>query len=146
MEDLIREHIDRHPGLRSQVDLLKTIPGVGDTTATLFLAEVGSLLPQLTHAKQLVAYCGLNVRHKQSGSSVNGKSRLSKCGNKRLRAALYMPAMTAMRTNTAIKAMAARLEERGKSKMVQLGAAMRKLLHQMFGILKHQRSFDPAFA
>lgn len=146
LEELIHDHINRHPGLKSQVGLLKSIPGVGDVTAALFLGEVGALLPSLTHAKQLVSYCGMNVRHKQSGSSVNGKSRISKCGNRRLRSALYMPALTALRMNDAVRALAARLEERGKSRMVQIGAAMRKLLHQMFGVLKHQREFDPAIA
>lgn len=146
LDELIRDHIDRHPGLKSQVDLLKSIPGVGDTTATLFIAEVGSLLSSFSHAKQLVSYAGMSVEHRQSGTSVNGRPRISKRGNKRLRSGLYMPALTALRLNDSVKELAARLAEKGKSRMVQIGAAMRKLLHQMFGVLKHQKPFDPSFA
>lgn len=146
LDELIRDHIDRHPGLKSQVGLLKSIPGVGPITAALFLAEVGALLPGFSHPKQLVAYCGMNVRQRQSGSSVHGRPRLSKAGNRRLRAALYMPAMAAIRFNDPIKALAERLQEKGKTRMVQIGAAMRKLLHQMFGVIKNQQAFDPAFA
>lgn len=144
LEDLIRQHIDRHPDLKSQCELLKTIPGIGDGTAAFFLAEIGARLSLFSHAKQLVAYCGLNVRHKESGSSVRGRSRLSKFGNKRLRAALYMPALVALRWNPAVKALAARMEENHKSKMARVGAAMRKLLHQIFGVLKNQQPFNPA--
>lgn len=146
LEDLIDQHIDRHPGLKSQVDLLTSIPGVGEGTATLFMAEVGAVIPNFTHAKQLVAHCGLNVRQRESGSSVRGRARLSKYGNKRLRAGLYLPALAAIRFNPDVKALAARLSDKGKSKMVTVGAAMRKLLHIMFGVLKHQRPFSPVTA
>lgn len=146
LDALIHDHIDRHPPLKRQVDLLTTIPGIGDTTATLFLAEVGALMGSFSHAKQLVAYCGMNVRHRQSGTSVNGRPRLSKCGNRRLRSALYMPALTALRCNQPVKTLASRIQEKGKTRMIQVGAAMRKLLHQMYGVLKNQREFDPTLA
>lgn len=146
LEALIRDHIDRHPGLKNQKDLLVSIPGIGEGTAALFLGEVGALLGQMTHAKQLVAHCGLNVRHKESGSSVRGRPRFSKCGNRRLRSALFMPAMCAAIHNPVIRAQSERLKEKGKPYKVRIGAAMRKLLHLMFGVLKTQTPFDPSFA
>lgn len=72
---------------------------------------------------------------------------MSKVGNARLRRALYFPAMSALQcnsaiNNSAIKAFGDRLKERGKEKMVVLGAAMRKLLHICYGVLKNGRAFD----
>ena len=67
---------------------------------------------------------------------------MSKVGNGRLRRAMYFPAMTALRFNSAVKAFGDRLKERGKEKMVVIGAAMRKLLHICYGVLKSGRPFD----
>ncbi|MEA5478074.1 transposase, partial [Pseudanabaena galeata UHCC 0370] len=77
-------------------------------------------------------------REFSSGSSIHGKPRLSKIGNSRLRKALFMPAIVARRYNSPIAA-------KGKSKMSVIGAVMHKLLRQVFGVLKSQRSFDPNF-
>jgi len=91
--------------------------------------------------RQLAAFAGLNPYQRQSGSSVNGQSRLSKIGSKYLRKALYMPAIVATRWNPVIAKFAANLLQRGKCKMSALGAAMRKLLHIVFGVLKTQQPF-----
>jgi transposase len=71
---------------------------------------------------------------------------LAKTGNGRLRRALYLPAIVAMRHNPTVRALAQRLRARGKRPMVIVGAAMRKLLHLIYGVLKSGRSFDPALA
>ena len=71
------------------------------------------------------------------------RARLSKIGPGRLRKALYFPAITALKWNPLIRDMAERLRARGKSKMCVVGAAMRKLLHLIYGVLKHQKPFDP---
>jgi transposase len=95
-EALIRDHIDKHPGLKRQRELLDSIPGVGETTAAVLLAEV----PDIKHyrsARQVAAFAGLVPRERQSGSSIRGRVRLSKIGNARLRKALYFPAVTALR-------------------------------------------------
>lgn len=78
--------------------------------------------------------------------SVRGRAALSKRGSSRLRRALYFPAMTALRFNPLVRALRDRLKERVKAKMAVLGAAMRKLLHIIFGVLKSGRPFDPNFA
>jgi transposase len=75
-----------------------------------------------------------------------GKIRLSKIGNARLRKALHLPAVVAMRYNPILRTFAQRLLERGKPKMAVVGAVMRKLLHQAYGVLKHGQPFDPNYA
>lgn len=141
----IADLIDRHPDLRRQQELLTSIPGIGDTTAVLFLAEVPDI-ERFDSASQLAAYAGLSPRHHQSGSSVHRPGRLSKTGNKRLRAGFFMAALSARRFNPLAAALADRLEERGKCPMVIQGAVMRKLLHLAFGVLKSGLPFDPNYA
>jgi transposase len=145
LRTLIRDHIDRHPGLREQRDLLTSIPGIGDTTAATLLAELFGPMP-CHSVKQAVAYAGLAPRVHQSGSSVRGRGSLSPLGTRRLRKALYFPALAAIRFNPVIAAMAQRLGARGKCKMVIVAAAMRRLVHLAFGVLKSNRRFDPSIA
>lgn len=95
-ERLIRKHIDDHPDLKEQSELLDSIPGIARTTAALLLAEITDFR-QYKSARQVAAYAGLVPRERRSGSSVRGRTCLSKIGNARLRKALYFPAMTALR-------------------------------------------------
>lgn len=142
LEDHIKQFIDRHPDLRRQRDLLNSIPGIGDITAAYFLAEVPDVR-RFDSAGQLAAYAGLTPRHVQSGASIRRPTRLSKTGNTRLRTAFYMPALVAKRHNPLVADLVARLEARGKAKMVIIGAIMRKLLHLAFGVLRTGKPFDP---
>ena len=144
-ERLIRQHFHQHPGLTEQAQLLESIPGIGATTAAVLLAELGDVR-RFASAKQAVAFAGLCPRLCLSGSSVRGRERLCKQGRSRLRKALYFPAMVALRHNPALRAMKERLVARGKRPMVVLGAAMRKLLHLAFGVLKSKKPFDVALA
>jgi transposase len=97
-------------------------------------------------ARQAVAFIGLSPRHRQSGESVRGKSRLSKVGHARLRKILYLPAMSAIRCNPAAQAFADRLKSSGKRGKVVIGAVMRKLVHWMFGVLKSGQPFNVKLA
>jgi len=139
---LIREHIDNHPDLKRQRELLDSIPGIGETTAAALLAEVPDF-SQYKSARQVAAYAGLVPRERQSGSSVRGRTRLSKIGNARLRRALYFPAITALRCSPFFQAWAEGLRQRGKCKMSVIAAAMRKLIHLAYGVLKTGKPFDP---
>lgn len=142
LEQQIRDHIDRHPMLRQRRELLVSIPGIGEKTASLLLGE----LPDITKfsgAKQVAAYAGLAPQIRQSGSSVRGKTRLSKRGNPQLRKGLFYPAMVAMRYNPTIAAFAARLRAAGKNGMTIVGASMRKLLHLVYGVLKSGTPYNP---
>jgi transposase len=143
-QSLIKDHIDNHPSLKQQRDLLSSIPGIGDLTAAKLLAEIIDI-NHYQSARQVAAFAGLVPRHHQSGTSVRAKPRLSKVGAARLRKALYFPAIVATQHNPAIKAMSQRLRERGKCPMQVIGAAMRKLIHIAFGVLKSGKPFDPNY-
>ncbi|MCS3611103.1 IS110 family transposase [Salinibacter ruber] len=141
LEEEIEEHVEEDPELKGRCSLLDTIPGVGLQTAAIVISELGSP-ERFDSARQAAAYAGLVPSHRESGTSVRGTPRMSKVGNGRLRRAMYFPAMTALRFNSAVKAFGDRLKERGKEKMVVIGAAMRKLLHICYGVLKSGRPFD----
>lgn len=142
VQQLIRKHMDQHPGLRSQRDLLTSIPGIGEATAATLLAELFD--KRYTSARQAAAFAGLVPRLHESGT-LRGRPRLSKLGPGRLRKALYFPALTALRWNPSIRAVRERLHAAGKPKMVIVGAAMRKLIHIAFGVLKSGRAYDATF-
>jgi len=143
--ELIRDHIDQHPDLRGKRELLESIPGIGPATSAMILAEFGDVM-RFQDARSMAAFCGLTPRQHQSGSSVRGKTRLSKTGSSRIRRALYMPALVAMTHNPVIAAFCQRLRAYGKCPMVIVGAVMRKLIHIAFGVLKSGKPFDPAIA
>jgi transposase len=142
---LIRQHIDEHPTLREQRELLVSIPGIGESTAAKLLAEMLDV-KLYKSARQLAAFAGLVPRLHESGSSIKRKARLSKTGAPRLRKALYFPAIAAIKYNPSIKALSVRLKGRGLCPMQIIGAAMRKLVHLAYGVLKSGRPFDPALA
>jgi len=144
VEAAITEHIARHPDLRADVALLVSIPGIGERTAARLLAEIIHL-KSYASARQVAAYAGVSPQQRESGTSVRGKTQLSKTGNARVRRAVYLPAVVAKRYNPLIKALCERLAERGKPPMVQIGAAMRKLLHLAYGVLKSRKPFDPNY-
>jgi transposase len=143
LEQAIQAHIDRHPPLRKQQELLKSIPAVGDKLSTHFLCLP---IDRLENAKQMVAFVGLSPQHRQSGSSIRGKTRIAKMGHARMRKMLYMPALSALRFNSVVVAFANRLKSNGKTGKVLVVAVMRKLLQWMFVVLKHQQPFNPALA
>jgi transposase len=140
----LRDHFDNDPDLRSQRDLLESIPGIGEATSAQLLTFLGDA--RFRDSSAVGAFAGLTPRHHQSGSSVHRRSRLSKIGDARLRRALYMPAVVAMRHNPVMKAFAERLTARGKPKKVVICAIMRKLLQMAFAILKSKTAFNPNLA
>ena len=143
-QSLIRDHIDQNPTLSQQRDLLTSIPGIGEATAAKLLAEIVDV-NHYRSARQVAAFAGLVPKHRESGSSVRGKPRLCKVGTARLRKALYFPAIVATQHNPIIKAVSERLRERGKCPMLIIGAAMRKLIHIAYGVLKSGKPFDPDY-
>jgi transposase len=130
--------------LKAQSELLETIPGIGRRTAHLLLGEIE--FERFDSARSLAAQAGVTPRKRQSGTSLKQTS-LSKLGNARIRRALYFPAITAKQHNEIIKEFANRLKKKnGKTPMQIVCAAMRKLLHIAFGVLKHKRAFDASLA
>jgi len=139
----INNHIDQDPTLKEQSRLLQTIPGVGDVSTGMLLSHYGGQARFAT-TKQAVAFSGLDVRHRESGTSVRGKPRMSKKGDGRLRATLYMPALVVMTRTAWGKAFAKRLTEAGKPNMLIIGAVMRKMVEIAYAILKSGKPFNPA--
>lgn len=141
LDAAITRHIDTHPTLRQQRDLLVTIPGIAATTAARLLAECRAIAA-FSNARAYAAFAGLVPRLHQSGIW-QGRATLAKTGSARLRLALYFPALAAMRHNPPLAAFAKRLRAAGKHPMVIVAAVMRKLLHIAYGVIKHHRPFDP---
>lgn len=140
VQRLIKDHIDKNPDLKQQSELLQTIPGIGEKTASLLLGEIDFRL--FSSARALAAHIGVTPQRRQSGTSLNW-TRLSKIGNGRVRKALYFPAINAMRWNQVISVFARRLRDNGKTPMQVVGAAMRKLIHIAYGVIKNNRPFEP---
>lgn len=138
LEKKIDDHIDRHPDLKNDLRLLRTIPGVGPVVSRVMLSVIRSR--PFTQASECAAFLGVIPQLKESGV-FRGKSSLSKKGPPKVRAKLYMAAIVASQHNPGIKAQKERLLRNGKNKMQALGAAMRKLVHQCFGVLKHQTEY-----
>jgi transposase len=136
----INEHIDQHPNLKSDRKLLESIPGVGPVISRCLMALLRSR--DFQSATQAAAYLGLVPLQHESGSSVRGRSSISKTGHAALRAKLYMAAVVASQHNPTIRAHYERLLNNGKAKVAALVAAMRKLVHICFGVLKHQTPFQ----
>jgi transposase len=140
----IQDYIDQNPGMKSKQDLISSIPGIGDLTAAKLLAEITDI-SSFDGAPQLAAYAGLNPKGFRSGSSVHKKTRISKQGRSEIRSCLYMPAIVAMKYNSVIRALKERLYERRLPMMAIVAAAMRKLLHMVYGVLKNKTPFDPDY-
>jgi transposase len=140
----IQQLIEQHPSLKSQQELLISIPGIGKLTAAKLLGEIGDF-SIFEDAPQLAAFAGLNPKNSRSGSSVYKKARISKEGRAVLRHILYMPAIVARKHNPVIRELSARLSERKLPAMAIVAAAMRKLLHLIYGVLKNQLPFDPNY-
>lgn len=140
----IREHIANDSNLKDRSDLLDSIPGIGPATIAHLLVAL-SLHHGYISAKQAVAHAGLAPAIRQSGQWT-GKTRIAKNGDARLRKALYMPALVAWQHNPAIRIFCERLKANGKNGKAITCAAMRKLIHLAFAILKSGKPFDPNFS
>lgn len=144
LQKRIDDHIESHPQLKHDRQLLESIPAVGRKTASRMLCVLHSR--PFSKASSVAAYLGLVPVQHQSGTSVYKPPRLSKAGDGAMRAALYMVAVVATRYNPDIRSQYKRLVGQGKSKMSALGAAMRKLVQICFGVVKNQQPYAPRSA
>lgn len=140
----IQAHIKQDPKLKERQALLTSIPGIGELTAARIQGEIRDVC-DFDDARQLAAYAGVTPRNFLSGTSVHKKARMSKMGNSNLRKALFMSAVSAKLHNPIVRAFCQRLLVSGLQPMEVVGAAMHKLLHLVFGILKSGKPFDPDF-
>ncbi len=144
LEKLAKTLVSENPALKSNAKLLQTIKGVGWRTAFTFLSEL-SMMDSFTSLRQIEAFCGLNPMIRESGSSVRGRSRISKMGNPVIRSMLYMAALTATRFNPPVAEFAKRLAAKGKNRKVIVCAASRKLLRMMVAVYRSKQPFDSRF-
>lgn len=143
LERRIDDHIDKDQGLRHDAALMKSIPGIAKTTSASLLALLGDLR-RFGSPGKLVAFAGLNPALRESGT-LKGQVRISKTGASGLRAKLYMPAVSAKNHNPIVRAFCERLLARGKLPIVTVCAAMRKLLHLVWGVIHTDTPFDPNY-
>jgi transposase len=136
---VVREDAD----LARRFRLLQTTPGIAEVSALQVLGEL-AVLPTTLDARQWVAHAGLDPRQHRSGTSVQRAPRLSKVGNQRLRRALYMPALVAVRHDPHLRGFYQRLCANGKAPLQAVAAVMRKLLHAFHAIIRLDQPYDGA--
>lgn len=145
VEAEIAELIDQDPELRQRIDKVTTIKGVGLMTVVRILSETNGFA-LVRSAKQLTSYAGLDIVEAQSGT-IRGATHISKKGNARIRAALYMPALSAMRSDPQMAACSARVAERhGGHKKPGIVAIQRKLLRMIYALWKSGQEYNPQLA
>ncbi len=137
----LKQLVHEEPEMKKLLVILCSIPGVGLLTAVTVLAETNGF-DLIRNKKQLTSYAGLDVREKQSGTSVKGKPKISKKGNRYLRKAMHMPALTAIRHDERFKAVFRRLVSKHGIKMKAAVAVQRKLLEMMFTLYKNKTMYD----
>lgn len=130
--------------MKRLVLLICSLPGVGLLTAATILGETNGF-DLIRNKRQLTSYAGLDVKEKQSGTSVKGKPRISKKGNKHLRKAMHLPALTAIRHDERYKAIFARLVSKHGIKMKAVVAVQRKLLEMVYTLYKTGKSYDKKY-
>jgi transposase len=127
--------------LQALIIILTTIPGVGVLTAVTVLAETNGF-DLIRNKRQLTSYAGLDVREKQSGTSIRGKASISKRGNRSLRKAMYFPALTAIRGDGRFKTIYANLVAKHGIKMKAAVAVQRKILELMYTLYRNNAVYD----
>jgi transposase len=121
--------------------LLETIPGIGRKTSVMLLVLTDGF-SRFNTASELCSYAGLTPVIRKSGSSVNGRPRISKIGNQKLRNLLFLCSFNACKYNKGCKALYDRIVAKGKSKKLALIAVCNKLLKQAFAIAKNRIPYD----
>ncbi len=133
--------IESEQWLKHKVDKLQTIKGVGLITIAIVVAETQGF-KLITNVKQLASYAGYDVVQRESGSSIKGKTRISKKGNSRIRAALHFPALVASRHNKDLQSVYHRINEQKPSKMVGATALQRKILILIYSLWKNDTTYQ----
>ena len=140
----IQELLKQNEEVKAIVKRLCTLTGVGVLTVTTVLGET-NCFDLIRNKRQLTSYAGLDIKEKQSGTSVKGKAQISRKGNKYLRKAMHMPALSAIRHDQRFKAIYARLIARHGLKMKAAVAIQRKLLEMMYVLYKTNTNYDPNY-
>ena len=136
--------VKTNPDIKSTIERIKSIPGVGELTAVIVLAETKGF-ELIRNKSQLSSYAGLDVKEKQSGTSVKGKPGISKKGNRNLRRAVHLPALTAVKWDDNFRNIYARLVSKHGIKMKALVAIQRKILELIYILFKNETVYDKEY-
>lgn len=140
IEEEMLEIVNQDSVLSNKLKFLKSIPGVSFICGITVIAETLGF-STINNAKQLVSYTGYDVVLRQSGN-YTGKTKISKKGNKHIRAILHMPSMTAIRLNPTLKPFYERLKPKKAKPLIALVAVQRKLLVLMYSLWKNDQYYD----
>ena len=142
----VEQTLQQDPVLKVKVDNVCTIKGVGWLTAVTIIGETNGF-ELFENKAQLVSYSGYDVVERKSGSSVKGKTKISKKGNAHIRKALHYPALSAARWEPKLVDLYKRVVERNpKAKMVALVAVQRKILVLIYTLFKNNMPYDPNYS
>lgn len=141
IKDEIAALVASEKEVKGLVEKITTIPGIGDLTAAIILAETNGF-ELIRNKRQLASYAGFDVKEKSSGTSVKGKARISKKGNRHLRKAMHLPAFAAIKHDERFKAIYARIVAKQGIKMKAAVAVQRKLLEMCYTIYKTNDLYD----
>lgn len=144
IEAEIKDLLKNNPKVKEDVKLMTSITGIGLLTAVTTLAETNGF-ELIRNKRQLASYAGFDVKEKLSGTSVKGKPRISKKGNRHLRKAMYMPSLAAVRCAGRHKDVYNRLLQKHGIRMKALVAIQRKLLEMMYILHKTRKPFDETY-
>lgn len=145
IEEQIKQNYAEDADLKQRVDNICIVKGLGLLTVLTVIAEANGF-ELIMNKNQLVSYAGYDVVENQSGTSLKGKTRISKKGNAHIRRALFFPALTAARHEPLFQALYERVKERNpKIKMIGGVAVQRKLLVLIYTLYKKNEPYDPNF-
>ena len=140
VHSLIEIFLKNHSIIKEKIDLIDSIEHIGEKTACCMFVEM--IDPENLSTKAQVAHAGLDPSRNESGESVKGKPKISRTGNKRLRRALYMPAVSSLSKKGYFRNYYDRLISKGKTKKSALTAVMKKMLATASGVLRSGKPFD----
>jgi transposase len=140
----IAEIVKQDEELVERINNITTIPGVAKLTTVIVIAETSGF-NLITSKKQASSYGGFDIIEKQSGTSVKGKAKMSKRGNRHLRKAMYMPALSAIGHDERFKAIFVRLVSKHGIKMKAAVAVQRKLLELIYILWVTNTKYDPNY-
>ena len=134
-------YIKNEDEIKAQIENITSIPGVGKLTAITVLAETNGF-ELIRNKRQLASYAGFDIKEKQSGTSIKGKSKISKKGNRHLRKAMHLPSLSAVKHDEKFKEVYIRLISKHGIKMKALIAIQRKLLELTYVLFKNKTKYD----
>ena len=145
VEKQVKQQIALDESLKERIDKVCQVKGLGLVTVATIVAETGGFV-LFTNRSQLTSYAGYDVVHKQSGSSINGKTRISKKGNRFIRRALFWPSFVCIKYEPHFKKLYDRVYERSAMSMKASVAVQRKLLLLIYTLFKNDVDYQPDHA